>query len=356
MNNKSHLALLDIFRIFICGMVFLFHAVIHKFWIIEQDAFFYPNLATGALYMDAFFILSGFLLYYLYSDKLQNFSSQTIKDFYLKRIKRIYPHYIVSTIVMCILTGVVLWAIPIEIFCLQGFFPSLFSKMGNGGTWFISCLFFSYLLFPVLNKIVSITKKDYLIVFLLYLAAVYTVILGVDLKIKWVAIYIHPIYRMLEFVVGMYIGKIFINKQLKSLQATCVAILGIILLFVLIPVLYKNNFINHIKFARNYLYYALITIPLFSTIIYSLACVKNKFVDAISQSKIIKYLTALTFPFFIWQGVGQKLTKNLIQTFSLNEHSFCCLFVVTLVITLLAYIIIDIIPKYTTRIFKGESK
>jgi peptidoglycan/LPS O-acetylase OafA/YrhL len=115
---------------------------------------------------------------------------------------------------MCVLTGVVLWVIPIEIFCLQGFFPSLFNKMGNGGTWFISCLFFSYLLFPVLNKIVSITKKDYLIVFLLYLSIIYTVMLGVDLKIKWVAIYIHPVYRMLEFVVGMYIGKIFINKQL----------------------------------------------------------------------------------------------------------------------------------------------
>ena len=354
MKVEQRLPLLDIFRIFICGMVFLFHAVIHKFWIIEQDAFFYPNLATGALYMDAFFLLSGFLLYYLYSDKLQNFSSQTIKNFYLKRIKRIYPHYIVSTVVMCVLIGVVLWAIPIEIFCLQGFFPSLFNKMGNDGTWFISCLFFSYLLFPVLNKLVSTTKKDYLMIFLLYLSIIYTVMLGVDLKIKWVAIYIHPIYRMLEFVVGMYIGKIFINKQLKSLQATCVAILGIILLFVLIPVLYKNNFINHIKFTNNYLYYAVITIPLFATIIYSLACVKNKFVDMIGQSKIIKYLTALTFPFFIWQGVGQKLTKNLIQTFSLNENSFCCLFVVTLIVTIFIYLLVDIVPKYFRMFFMKE--
>ena len=279
MKVEQRLPLLDIFRIFICGMVFLFHAVIHKFWIIEQDAFFYPNLATGALYMDAFFILSGFLLYYLYSDKLQNFSSQTIKDFYLKRIKRIYPHYIVSTVVMCILTGVVLWAIPIEIFCLQGFFPSLFSKMGNDGTWFISCLFFSYLLFPVLNKLVSITKKDYLVVFLLYLSIIYTVMLGVDLKIKWVAIYIHPLYRMLEFLVGMFVSKIFLNKQLNTNIASVVSIFSICLLFILIPILFKNNFINHIKFAQNYLDYVVITVPLFSVIIYSLSCIKNNFIE-----------------------------------------------------------------------------
>ena len=159
MREKIHLSLLDIFRIFICGMVFLFHAVIHKFWIIEQDSFFYPNLATGALYMDAFFLLSGFLLYYLYFDKIQDVSIENLKTFYLKRIKRIYPHYILSTIVISIIIGFVIWAIPVEVFCLQGFFPSLFFEMGNGGTWFISCLFFSYLLFPVLNMIINYLAK-----------------------------------------------------------------------------------------------------------------------------------------------------------------------------------------------------
>lgn len=346
--------LLDLFRIFICAIVFLFHAVIHKFWVIEKSSYIYSILSTGAIYMDAFFILSGFLLYYLYSDKLQNFSYQTIKDFYLKRIKRIYPHYIVSTIVMCVLIGIVLWAIPIEIFCLQGFYPQLFTKMGNGGTWFVSCLLFSYLLFPVLNKIVISTKKNFLAVILLYISLVYFVILGIELKIKWVAIYIHPLYRMLEFWIGMYVGKIFLRKQINTKSASLVAIISISLLFILIPILFRNNFVNHIKFAQNYLDYVVITIPLFSIIIYSLSCIKNMFVDIFCKIKFIKILTVLTFPFFIWQPVGQKITKDLIKAFSLNDYSFLLLFIITLALSVFAYINIDIVPKYIKNVLRGE--
>ena len=352
LNNK--LPLLDIFRIFIFAMVFLFHAQGHRFWILEKGTIFHSNLATGALYMDAFFILSGFLLFYLYSDKLQNLSISALKEFYLKRIKRIYPHYIVSTIVICVLSGFILSAIPIELLCLQGFFPQIFTKMGNDGSWFISCLLFSYLLFPVLNKLVISTKKDYLVLFLLYISLVYFVIMGIELKIKWVAIYIHPLYRMLEILVGMYVSKIFLNKQLNTNIASVVSIFSICLLFILVPILFKNNFINHVKFAQNYLDYVVITVPLFSVIIYSLSCIKNKFIDIFCNLKFIKMLTVLTFPFFIWQPVGQKITKDLIKAFSLNDYSFLLLFIITLALSVFAYIIIDIIPKCIKNVLRGE--
>lgn len=350
MKNKEQLPLLNLFRIFVCTMVFLFHAVVHKFWIIKQDSFLYPNLATGALYMDAFFILSGFLLYYLYSEKLQKLSGKSLKEFYLKRIKRIYPHYIISTIVICLLTGVIFWAIPIEVLCLQGFFPQIFTKMGNDGSWFISCLLFSYLLFPILNKIIIATKKDYLALFLLYILLVYFVILGIELKIKWVTIYIHPLYRMLEFLVGMYVGKIFIKKQINTNIASIISVFSIFLLFILIPILFKNNFINHVKFAQNYLDYVVITIPLFSIIIYSLACIKNKYIEFFCNLKFTKLCTALTFPFFIWQPVGQKLTKDLIKVLSAGEHSFLLLFITTLTLTVIVHTIIDTDFKYVKNI------
>lgn len=346
MKVEQRLPVLDVFRIFICGMVFLFHAVVHKFWVIEQDGFFYPNLATGALYMDAFFILSGFLLYYLYSDKLQNLSIEELKDFYLKRVKRIYPHYILSTIVISVLAGIVWWAIPVEVFCLQGFFPSLFNKMGNGGTWFISCLMVCYLLFPFLTDLIKQIKKEVLVIILLYFTMIYFNCLVIDLKIKWIALYIHPIYRLLEFVIGMFVGKLFCTKpSLDSVKASIVSIIGFVLLFGLIPVLYKCNFINHVKFAQNYPLYCVLTVPIFSVLIYSLASVKNKFVDIIAQNKLIKLISALTFPFFIWQGIAQILTRIVVKNYSLGEYSFMLYFVITLCLSTVLYMIINYFTK-----------
>ena len=55
-NNRRFIAL-DAFRVFIVTVVLLFHAVIHKFWHLSGDGFFFRNMITAAVYMDAFFIL-----------------------------------------------------------------------------------------------------------------------------------------------------------------------------------------------------------------------------------------------------------------------------------------------------------
>ena len=51
-KSKDHLPLLDILRIAICAMVLLFHAVIHRFWIIPEKTFLHTTLSTGAIYME----------------------------------------------------------------------------------------------------------------------------------------------------------------------------------------------------------------------------------------------------------------------------------------------------------------
>src|SRR6187200_2907241 len=43
-----------------------------------------------------FFILSGFILFYNYEEKLRHPSWTTIKDFYVARFARIYPVFLLS--------------------------------------------------------------------------------------------------------------------------------------------------------------------------------------------------------------------------------------------------------------------
>lgn len=341
MEKKNRLPLLDIFRIFICGMVFLFHAVIHKFWILSDDSIFYSNLTTGALYMDAFFILSGFLLYYLYSDKIKGLSITDLKDFYIKRFMRIYPQYFIYTLTVIICSGtLILSVLPIETLCLQGFFPMLFSKMGNGGTWFISCLMFCYLVFPFFVFLIKQLNKNILMLFFLYLAIVYFNIVMVDLKIKWVVLYVHPLYRLLEFLIGLLVAKLFLTKKhLNNILSSIFVIFCFIILFVGVSILYKSNFINHVRFGGLYPVYSIFTIPMFGLIIYLLSSVNNKFIDNICTTKFVKFISAITFPFFIWGGLAQYFTKKLLPYISID--SFLLLFLITLLLSIVAYFVID---------------
>ena len=341
MEKREHLPLLDILRVAVCSVVLLFHAVGHKFWVIEQDAFFYPNLATGAIYMDAFFILSGFLLFYLHGDKFTEFIESKIKNFYFKRFIRIYPQYIIYTLVIIFYSKFFNWVIyPTEILGIQSFFPALFKLVGNGGTWFISCLFFSYLMFPLLAKLVQITKRNLLNMFLLFGLCVYISMVAASFKIGWMPVYINPIYRMFEFMIGLYLAKMFIQApKIKNLYYILSSLGAIILLLILVPILYKNNYINGLDFKKNFIWYNCITIPLFSIIIFSLASIKGKFCNILNNSKVLSILAGLTFPFYLWQGLAQRLTKQYFM--NLDVPPLACLFIVNLTLAIIAYILFD---------------
>ena len=314
--NKKRLIALDGFRIYIVTMVLLFHAVIHKFWhLTGGGGIFFRNIITGAVYMDAFFILSGFVLYYLYGDRLQNPSFQQVKDFYLKRFLKLYPSYLVFTVVVMVYDRSFDWKVlPAEILCLQGFFRPIFSKFGNGGTWFISCIAFSYLLFPVLCRMVN--AKTVGIMLFSFVLIVYITAFSAWYKVDEMSVYINPLYRMWEFIIGMCLSAIFLKREQKALQngsavipALC-AIGTCIVLFVIIAVLYKNNFVNHRDFARHYIYYACVTVPLFSAIIFALAALGDCHVKKSFLLQTISFLSALTFPFFLWQGLAERLVRD----------------------------------------------
>jgi len=352
---KEYFPLIDLFRIFMCAMVLFFHAILHKIWVIPKGTFLHGNLSTGAIYMDAFFLLSGFLLYYLHKDKILNLTQSTLKEFYAKRLIRIYPQYIAYTLTIIFYSKYfVLAIIPAEILCIHSFFPALFKYAGNGGTWFISCLLFAYLLFPILAKIVNATKKNVYVIVLLYLLIVYCSILIA--KYKFGGLFYNPMYRLPIFLIGMYLAKIYITKEkLKNCFAILASIVCFALLFALIPILYKNNFFFHVKFGHYNTFYSCITIPLFSAIIYSLASIKGDFCKKLNNSKILKTLSNITFPFYIWQGFALRLTKDYFLTSQCNH--LLILFLINFLVASVAYIVFDkLIAKFLTNIYKRNQE
>ena len=87
---KKRLILIDFLRLLSVLFVFLFHSNMHL-----QCSFslFTRFISMGAIFMTSFFILSGFSIFYTYSE-IESFNSiKLIVSFYRKRAINIIPLY-----------------------------------------------------------------------------------------------------------------------------------------------------------------------------------------------------------------------------------------------------------------------
>ena len=353
-NSKSnHIYSLDVLRVILCLMVLFFHAVGHKAWIVAKTSiFWHREFSAGALYMDGFFMLSGFVLYFLYS--IKDFSNISIlKDFYVKRFIRIYPIYIVHTIIWCIFYHKFnLIILPSILLGISAFYPPLFNKMGIGGTWFISVILFAYLLFPILVYLIKFFEKHiYKFLTFLYLLIIYTNIIGANWHINKFAIYINPVYRVLTFIVGMCIASIFIkNKEQESRFLNTKSCILFALLLIIVPVLYKNNFFNHVPFGKNWTYYSCVTIPLFGLLIYHLSKIKNGLFNVIGKNCVIQHFAKVSLCFYLAQSYSITVFKNYIKRS--NSLSIFIIFILTyLFACILHYAFEKPATKYFTTIY-----
>ena len=89
-KNKERLFVIDILRVVSVLVIFLFHSNIHLGC---QYGVFTDFIYMGAVFMTAFFILSGFLLFYVNYDKNGFKAIEDILLFYKKRIVSIMPLY-----------------------------------------------------------------------------------------------------------------------------------------------------------------------------------------------------------------------------------------------------------------------
>ncbi len=152
---------LDLLRIFLALLIFMFHSNMH----FECDyGIFTHFVKMGAIAMTGFFMLSGVSL----SISNQNVLSDigTYKQFLYKRFAGIFPLYYFVAILTIIISNKETWQdllllLPFEVLGLQTVFSTLFAVSHNGGTWFISCLTFCYLLYPFLKWLVDqMTSKQ----------------------------------------------------------------------------------------------------------------------------------------------------------------------------------------------------
>lgn len=323
--KKEKLYGIEAFRVLSILIIFLFHCNIHigcTFGILT------PFISQGAIFMDAFFLISGFVIHYNYFDRLKNIDE--VFAFYKKRLLSLYPLYLIVITLYTIfyidnlsVFKHILIA-PIELFLLQAHFSSLFFVLHNDGTWFLSCIFFCYLLFPLLlfisNRLKNV-KHCLTTLFLIY--SLYSISQIVAKVFQTEQIYSSPFFRMMVFLMGMILALIFkISKEngviISNRLSIFTGLFSLLLLAFIITILVKCGILC-------YLYYSFVALPIFYIILLTSAFANDK------KNKIFSYINKGFYSFFLAQLFTFDFYKYLKSVLNFKIRNKLCIIVLFII-------------------------
>lgn len=320
-EKKEHLPGLDVFRIMLALLVFCFHSLLNG---CSYTRILNPFISMGAISMTGFFMLSGFSLFYNYGDKdLTNLGN--ISTFYKKRIISVFPIYWIVALVYVLVRVVLKGAdiieniilAPIEFLGIQSAFNSLFLVSHNNGTWFISCIAISYLLFPLIANIIKQLKFKHKLVLFLVLSAIIIYSPFIVKEFNLSGIYDNPFFRSLEFTVGVLLASMM--EKLSSMKL-CVNVLfhwlSALIEFIIMIILVSIGVILNFSY-KNYMMYNFICIPMFSLMLITLSGVRS---EVVKKSSIIKYMSSASYVFFLSQLFCWQPTFWILDTLNINNN------------------------------------
>lgn len=185
--------------------------------ILHTNGVLFHSLYAGSFFLQlgvsVFFVLSGFILTYVYP-KLER---KDILPFIKSRFARIWPAHMAALILACIILHDYVQLVPNKYFFIlcsamvHSWIPLEYVSMKfNQPSWSVSTEFFFYLCFPIL--IYRFTKNWYIKLFAAFFLTMsilacchyFQLLPTSDHSISTIAlIYLHPFSRLFEFVIGM---------------------------------------------------------------------------------------------------------------------------------------------------------
>lgn len=226
--------------------------------------------STGPIGVSLFLVISGFCMTYAYLDRPEKIPSPSLMNnakFAWQKVKKLYPLHVVTLLFVSLIVFCGLFlhrSSYTEIaeqgayfiangLLLQSWIPwrdGYFSF--NAVSWYLSTAAFSYFLFPIVFKEVQSKNKKRivrLVMFTLGLMVIVAIILGIGQQIfgwtnaflKWV-VYICPLYRAGDFIIGLVAGYVFVTHKFAWGGVRCtIAEIIIIALMMVQVVIYGSG-------------------------------------------------------------------------------------------------------------------
>lgn len=297
-SPKLRIGSLDLFKIF-CALVIVFYHSIANFGCDYGIA--NPFFEMGSVFMTAFFVLSGFCIFYS-TKKMDTGNVKDIFKFYLKRVLTLFPlYYIVAIIVVVFFTKEnpqnVFILLPFELLGLQSAIPGLRFISHNAGTWFVSCIFICYLLYPLVLVFARKMKNYQKFILIGTIASLLMFAPVVEYRFNLLSLYDNAFFRFGEFAIGVLLSSMLEDFKNKKFSKYYFNVFVAIFLLVVQIFLTYVFFYNHIDIDKR-MYYEVFSLPLFAMMIFALGGVSNKHIN---KSKVLKYIAMLCYPLYLVQ-------------------------------------------------------
>lgn len=255
-----------------------------------------------------FFVLSGFCMMLGYRDRVMSGNFE-YPSYLKRRLLKIFPlHWItllVSLGIMFIRNGNIgnVRNLLVNVVLLQSWIPdgSVYFSY-NAVSWYLSTALFAVLLFPILVMFLEqLTMRDKLIFGVLILIAYMLIAFRMPNINRHAMLYIHPMSRLMDFVVGMYLAYAYFEIKNRERVRSWILMHGVLLdigFFVgMVALLAISIFaIDKVRMVGGIFW-----IPIaFSLICLSLGANGKTWFHRILQTKIIKVLTQCSFSMMMW--------------------------------------------------------
>ncbi len=236
--SKDYISQLTGVRIFLTIMVVISNMVLFKDvdpgFVRESNWFVFNMFASAPIRVDIFFMLTGFLLFYVYRTKFsEEITYKSYTKFFLIRLARIYPVHLLTLVIIGIFYLFGIWQSIgdssvervtrggnwfLNLTLLNAWGISEQNVSWNGPAWSISAEFFNYILFPVVAILIVNIKRfkvqivSVLGVLLVYEYLQFTVIQDLNTYKGTPALF----RAFVGMVLGMLLAQIYISKKLEN--------------------------------------------------------------------------------------------------------------------------------------------
>lgn len=335
---KEKLTNLNILRFISALSIFFYHGYCNM----NCDFGEMNNIFTqSSFFMTLFFAMSGFVLFYNYHDRnLEKIDE--IKKFYCNRMKSIFPIYFLIWIVFLLIdfhTDVIddIITFPYQLSLLQN--VEHYFYLSNSGTWFFSCLFICYLVYPYISLIVrQINKREtlYLLVGLILLACFSPFLMdkfGTNP-------YYNAFVRIWEFFIGILVAKLYIENKNKQVNDKALSTLtGLIFVFSLAGLFTLKKYVPQVNECQEML--KGFSVVFGSLLLYFFAKCKSKFWNWLGNSKIVAWGSDYSLEFwcatFFTSPICNLILYNELTKLNINTNGvrITVTFVTNIIIALL---------------------
>ena len=180
--------------------------------------------------VSAFFVLSGFLMYYSHASDATTASVKSNLKFSWSKIRKLYPLHIITMVLAVVLriysescNGITISSaaalirdILLNVTLLQSWVPdSTVNVSLNGTAWFLSVMAFLYFAFPYLKNILADKSNKFMLascitlMIVQWLSCMFVLWLDIDGRVYRWFMYCFPLFRLVDFYTGCCLGRYY---------------------------------------------------------------------------------------------------------------------------------------------------